>query len=568
MSLLKLKERGLLALLFLVFSACDKILPPGGNGVDIPVTIRAVAIAGGAQNETITRTGGASRMVGEPIVQDLGGGVFAEITVEEDLSALRATPYYGPLADEVKFRVIAVNSSDNKVYSYADYTTGSGDINRDAGTPELHVLSGGSYYFVCISYNNSDLPPAPALNATLSTVSVTAGSNDLLWGTTGEPKTINGDPELSFTLSHKLVKAQLTLEVAAGKTITNIDNSKISLDAPSSGSFNLKKEEGEFSSLSGNTVFTWPSTAPHADTAESNPITFIPKATERYTFSFAEGAVTRSDETGMSAAWTSYFVNSKFTAGGSYTIAVKLYKKTSNKFAGSNIFWDGSKLTFDENGNNDNTKYQGVYFKWGSLIGISPVGNYSNDTSNGTILYWPTNTSASAGTTRTWNAVTGGTGWTDIPYQNSTAITTTNKDAHSLLANPDFAAYKGDICNYINPAYRMPTADELEALYSSNGYSGFSATAVTSTDAAGKQVFSQFGTFTSTGTSYVLPASGYRVSSDGALNVVGSFGNYWSGSASNSSSAYELDFLSSNAYVDYVAADRSYSQPVRCVKME
>jgi hypothetical protein len=32
MSLLKLKERGLMVLLFFVFSSCDKILPPSGTG--------------------------------------------------------------------------------------------------------------------------------------------------------------------------------------------------------------------------------------------------------------------------------------------------------------------------------------------------------------------------------------------------------------------------------------------------------------------------------------------------------------------------------------------------------
>jgi hypothetical protein len=39
----------LLAALLFLFSSCDQLLPPGGNGVDIPVKIRAVSIAGGAK---------------------------------------------------------------------------------------------------------------------------------------------------------------------------------------------------------------------------------------------------------------------------------------------------------------------------------------------------------------------------------------------------------------------------------------------------------------------------------------------------------------------------------------
>jgi hypothetical protein len=113
-------------------------------------------------------------------------------------------------------------------------------------------------------------------------------------------------------------------------------------------------------------------------TVTSGKSTFLPKAAGRYAFSFATGAVTRSGGTGTSAAWTSYFVYSKFEATKSYTIAVKLYKKTSYKFAGSNIYWNGSELTFFPHGENDYTKYLGVLFKWGSLIGVSPARTDGN----------------------------------------------------------------------------------------------------------------------------------------------------------------------------------------------
>jgi hypothetical protein len=387
MKLFRFCRRSLAALpVFLLFSACDQLVPPsGGNGVDIPVKIRAVSIAGGAQNETITRAGGEKRIVGEPIVQDLGDGMLAEITVEEDLSALRADPTPEPLGSvsSVKFRVIAV-SSDDKVYSYADYTTGSGTIAKVDNGTELHVLSGGSYYFVCISYNNSNLPPAPELNATLGNVSVTAGSNDLLYQTFTPAEAIptSGEVNLSFTnLTHQLARVQLTLEVAAGKTITSVPGS-ISLDAPTSGDFNLA--DGAFSNGLGTTVFTgWPA-SPNSTTVESGKITFIPKT--NYTLTIPAGALTLDNKSLPTSALSISSDKFNFVANGSYTLSITLKEVSrSNKFAGSNIYWNGSKLTFDDHGDYTNTKYQGVYFKWGSLIGVSPAQTSgSDDFSSGT----------------------------------------------------------------------------------------------------------------------------------------------------------------------------------------
>jgi uncharacterized protein (TIGR02145 family) len=264
-------------------------------------------------------------------------------------------------------------------------------------------------------------------------------------------------------------------------------------------------------------------------------------------------------------------------------------------------------LTFEpHNGTNTNyAKYQGVYFKWGSLIGISPAQtsgsrNFSSGTAtggvpgsatiDGTPIYmkdpsgnWvKTNVAYATATNQKWldwwSAVPDNTtdtaAWNAIPYQNNTSINTNNKDAYSLLANPDFNAYKGDICNYINPAYRMPTQAELAALGSgssnTNGpYYGFTSSAITNQTADGKTAFtSTYGTFTGiSGTTYYLPASGYRDSSHGSLYDVGDYGFYWSGSAYGSGSAYELLFSSSDAYAGY-ATSKSVGQPVRCVLQE
>jgi uncharacterized protein (TIGR02145 family) len=360
-----------------------------------------------------------------------------------------------------------------------------------------------------------------------------------------------------------------TLKLKGGaKTISAVSGS-ISLNAANSGSFNLKT--GTFSSSSGATVFAgW--TGFNSTEVTSDGITFLPK--ENCTLTIPANALTLGGKELPTAALSISPDEFDFKAQGRYTVSITLkVVSTSKKFAGSNIYWDGNELTFVENGKGSDTskKYQGVYFKWGSLIGISPVGDYSTDATTGTILYWPDDVVA-----HTWRVVRG-TSWSNIPYQNSTSISTTDRSAHSLLANPDFAAYKGDICNYINPAYRMPTSTEFGNLSYGAHMTSTSTFDVPAGDdnAAGKYIFDKtsgktiYGTFTTTDTSgsYVLPASGCHYGSDGSLRSVGYYGYYWSGSASSSSSAYELSFYSSSAYAD-TSTDRSYGQPVRCVLQE
>ena len=62
------------------------------------------------------------------------------------------------------------------------------------------------------------------------------------------------------------------------------------------------------------------------------------------------------------------------------------YKKSGTVWAGSNIYWNGTKLTFDAapvDPSNlttqelTNMKKQGVFFLWGSLIGVSPNGAHA-----------------------------------------------------------------------------------------------------------------------------------------------------------------------------------------------
>jgi uncharacterized protein (TIGR02145 family) len=550
-------RRGLAALpVFLALMACDQAAPPSlaGSGKWVSVKIGAINIAGGAQNKIVRAGGGEQkRVVGEPIVQDMGGGMLAEITVEEDVSALREAPAPESLETDKTFRVIALKSSDKTYLSHADFKVGS------SSKPSIYVPDDVECNFVCYSYNNSDALPEWS-DGDLSALSVD-NSKDLLWGEeTSGAQYVTNSTELEFTLSQQLAKVKLKLDVNtnASRTIMSISANSIHMKAPTSGSFNLAS--GVLSAGSDFTnYFGWPETL-GAGTATSGEFTFLPKASGSYTLSWTENAVTALENStiqrslgGPGSITVPY---SQFKAGYSYTIGLKFYRLP--RFAGSNIYWDSAKsqLTFDPHGSNANTKYQGVYFQWGSLIGIAAGPN--TEAYSSTVLYWPDNVS-----NRTWKEVKGAA-WTDIPYY--IVESTYDKDQKPLLDNPDFTNYKGDICNYIDEDYRMPTGLELDSLCVS--YKGFAletsdAPGTSDNDKAGKHVFtSNYGTLTG----YVLPASGCRNGSTGTLYDVGIYGYYWSGSgsATNSSYAYELRFGSDDAIA--YGYSRSYGRTVRCVK--
>jgi hypothetical protein len=557
MSFFRFCQRSLIALpVFLVFMACDKILPPSGNGVDIPVKIRAVSIAGGAENETVTRAGGDSRMVGEPIIQDLGNGMLAEISVEEDFSALRDEQR---LDDGAKLRIIALNKGTSTIYSWADYTaTSSGEFSRVNGN--LHVVENTDYDFVCFSYNSTtaSLPAALSEGGTLGSIAVT-NANDFLYKkwTTNLSTTSN---TLSFTLEQQFAKVTLILN-GGSRTITSVDESTNSikiLSVSTPATFNLATK-----ALSGSTPGDQPFTGWETPgTTLEKLLRLVPKSGTS-TLELPAQAITvgnlKSEAKSISLP--------ALGVGKSYTVRIRLVLK----FAGSNIYWDSanSRLTFDAYNFNNSSRRQGVFFKWGSLIGVSPHGlAYS---SSGIVLFVPDNID-----NRTWKQPTTGSvcGWSDwdaIPY--SAAMSPSGDDAKTLLNNPDFGSYKGDICNYINSAYRMPTLTELKDLYLSNVYSyswpDLGGSSFSDCFADGTQVFDQYGIFTGiSGISYEFPASGFR-NFMGNLSNVAEYGYAMSGSAYDGKRMYKTFLYFSPAGspgTDFT--DRNSAQTVRCVLQE
>ncbi|NDV84512.1 hypothetical protein D0T87_21345 [Bacteroides sp. 51] len=239
------------------------------------------------------------------------------------------------------------------------------------------------------------------------------------------------------------------------------------------------------------------------------------------------------------------------------------------EFGGSNIVWKDGKLTFST-GPNDlsvDAQAQGVFFQWGSLVAISPVGTTF---SSSQILYKPD------------EYTTAITSWTTIPYVNETTAPFNN----DVQTEDDFATYnsntgynastgKGDICRYISAkgwvagSWRLPTSAEqktfLEAAGKSPAHASYYGTpngtfaAFTASNANGLDQIP----------SYIqlldqrFPVSGYRVT-DGALLGTGSLGYFWSGSSGSATYGLAMHVSLSGA-----GQSNNYRQSgfvVRCVR--
>ena len=280
---------------------------------------------------------------------------------------------------------------------------------------------------------------------------------------------------------------------------------------------------------------------------------------------------------------------------GNLTKIVKVSQSIARQFARSNIVWDATnnKLTFAVTEADNATipaNSQGVFFKWGSLVAVSPVGaNYASSQ----ILFSP------SGTTNYT--------WANIPYISET----TGKFGTHGTDEDDFAGYdggsntngpgfnastnKGDICRYISDRgwvqgkWRLPTSDEQQALINevtsvsnNGGFGNITGAPNTGNNAHGFwQVPS--GRWLGAGaaadaarntgkaaelvpgsSSVYFPAGGYRDYSSGNTDHAGGDGYSWSASSNTTALAYSLNVYSGIA--SWISNNRNYGFAVRCLR--
>jgi hypothetical protein len=156
--------------------------------------------------------------------------------------------------------------------------------------------------------------------------------------------------------------------------------------------------------------------------------------------------------TGLQAKFTR-----ALTAGYAYTLVIN-FQKTD--FAWSNIYWvstggNDGYLTFDK-GSSGHEFYQGVFFKWGSLVGVSPNPSDDSDAygsfTSTTPIYKPTSE-----TTFTKTTVAG---WANVPHM--TIPSYADYGNYVLNQGNNWSAGTGDICNFIDDDYRLPNKGDFD----------------------------------------------------------------------------------------------------------
>ncbi|MFV0538172.1 MAG: fimbrial protein [Dysgonomonas sp.] len=242
------------------------------------------------------------------------------------------------------------------------------------------------------------------------------------------------------------------------------------------------------------------------------------------------------------------------------------YPAAHKGWAGSNIYWDGSKLTFDDVNITTHKNYQGLYFQGGSLYGISPVGAYADTTK----VYPP-----NGGITTVHAA--GMSSWVNVLRPANTVISNppsgkTEKDRAFLYEITDATNGVGDICRHLTEKgwapgsptkkWRMPTSQEF---YEASSYTivGSPFTGITSTKHDGSDLFNKGYNKTGIGSPF-FPAGGYRDYSGGGLTQIGTNGAYWTSSATSTNSYY-LVFGQNNSINLDPGTVRQLGFTIRCV---
>jgi hypothetical protein len=580
--------------LWLLATSCD------GNqevpGKMTTVYVQAPSIREGASEELL-RTASPTTYPMETMALD--GGLLLDVCWEPDeSSALRASS--AVLESDKRFRVIALKAADGTYVSHGDFEVGGA-----TSVSSLHVLENVNHDFICISYNTAAaLPAAQFTVGQVASLEInSAGAGDLLYGKVNKTITAS-DRELSFSLTHCLSRVRLTVD----HTYNEWDASSVSIGNiylyPFYMGAVVKLQDWSLITEGGAPVPRYFSnwTAGSNPRTQSCDFTTVFTKGETVMMVIPKGAITVLGETHPSVETRVPF--SIFSPGNNYTLRLTM---RIPRWAGSNIYWDTipQRLTFALEGDTQNQGFQGVFFRWGSLVGISPAQvGVSNNFTTSVPVYVPsynagdphqsTWTALSPSPYTTWTSFAAGTAandTTEIPYMDgraefiNTLSSRTSTYVIDAARNTDlvYAGLRGDICQYLGKTvtaldgYRLPTSMEYGTINSGqwnaleNGWE--KGNDYSTSNALGNS----HGTallLTSTKPGYakntkagnaIFPASGNRGTWNGALASVGSSGRYHTGSAAAYETAHILSFDATSITFN-ASTGRGIATTVRCIK--
>jgi hypothetical protein len=546
----------LCGVVFLLLS-CEKvgILEGSGEKVRVNISLEDIVFSG---NETLVRGQRASL---ETVQVSLRDGLYMNMTLQPDEEApTRADA----LENGVKVRVVAYNGTTPE--STTEYTVTGGALTTSTA---LEVSTGTTYKFVAYSYNSAVSPDYPGPTITV------ASPHDLLWGSAS--KLIQAtDYDISITMNHLFsqvnVKATST-HLTDQPKIMNMTGVTITpgttVDLPIfTGviSQNATAATQNIPSWNGFNNVTVTSNPVAVNTSTSNPIFVNIGSLELDGFDPFDN---------LQAKFTK-----ALTVGTSYTLVVNLY---GTIFAGSNIYWvstggNDGYLTFDK-GTSAKSMCQGVFFKWGSLVGISPNGGTGqyNEFDNTVPIYKPTSANTFTKTTTA--------NWSDILYLTAPGSYSGN---YLLAVGNNWSAGTGDICNFIDNGYRLPNWSEFAMGATIVGevfWLNWDSSNPTTTPVAGgwTRIDGDWNPVSSTnddGTTIIVSgaslhgttfsAAGIRYMYNGMIMddvsaVPGEVGSYRGGSAHNANNGSTFVFYSDELQHTAFHADAALS--VRCVKI-
>jgi hypothetical protein len=583
----------LVAVLALFFTSCDKNLDNNElEEQEVSVRIRSLSVVEGG-SETLTRS--SLQKGPETVSMSIGDGMLMEMSIEQDESPLRANVELTPGSH---FRVIAVLANSAKYHSHGDYVYG-GTLTPST---DFHVKIGEEYDYICISYNSTDLPDASdyiAGSDLPSSVSFDI-SNDLLWcRIPGEGPVAATGVELNIVLAQRLAKVKVVVDCGYnGWKITGIAANQVAVVA-FDPDCTMDWETGIISGATIDKGLTYAISDPNLTSQISNEAVFIP-TTGNAVIKFKANAISRY---GLAAAVPTNEKTATLTkaleGGVDYIIHVRL---RTPKWAGSNIYWDGDgvsgKLTFDLNGTRTHEGYQGVHFRFGSLVGVAPNLNvntpiYVPDDNEPT--KWRPSTVTAEGYEE-WKATPSELtpGKTEVPYMDEDTYPEggTSRSSTDLIDaarnTPEYyAAWRGDICQYLGTrdaslqGYRLPISYEFGSLDSGSTvyYDGWTWDGVVGGSSSLDNILSVYGTTTiiksappcnrvyaeNTTMGVIFPGSGLRSITGGMNFSAGQWTNYWCGAAYGASSGQCLR-IDANGVFPRWDGPRGYAFAIRCVK--
>jgi hypothetical protein len=585
-----------------VLASCEGLDNGSGKGQE---TVASFSLGGIAPWGASTELRGASATprVVETASVPLEGNWVLEASLVED----PAVPTRAFLNTDVIVHIIARNStSEGEVAGEKDYkSNGDGSLDPVNADDPMLLESGKSYFFTAYSYNASVATTLPANFETTVTLNPYVGNNhttaeignDLLLGVTSTATQMPSTTGISLgTLTHRFSQVKYA--------VGNVIKLSSSATTPTLTLDDVSLTNNYQATLTKGATTLAAALAKSADKATDQ---LLDENSGHIVYTGGEPPVLKISGSLGNQNFDNISVSYKKSLVAGYSYTLRITARETPCWAGSNIYWDGTRLTFSAPGTDDKQYYQGVFFRWGSLVGISPV-----QTNSRTAFAAGTNGNLATGTPIYVPPVPGGpTNWTQTnlttaqsaPYSSyfSSYHTSYYYDFDKIPYNTgeeslgttsptyDPGAFKGDICRYLTGqsgipggAWVMPTLADFESASRSHWTGSVPNSTYWYRQTQENGIFPTTNNNALTdgypdgtyhdwtwGASYcqngtVLPASGHCGNFDGTVMYTGYRGYYWSSSVIDANWVSFLDFYSDGVYT-YKGAFRGIGLPVRCV---